>query len=466
MKSLVIRDIVENNFCIGCGICAAICPSRTLEMKWNRYGEFNPVERFTCDKECGLCLKVCPFADGNDNEDNIGKTFYGSISGISHRPETGYYLDCYVGYAPDTRERGSSGGMATWLLSTLLKKGIVDYVVAVVPNDDPDRLFKYALLTDSKSVLDSSGSAYYPVELSDVLREIQDKSGKCAIIGLPCFIKAIRLATQGNKKLRDRIHVTVGLVCGQLKSKHFTEYISALSGIKPPLQNVHYRGKSPEKPASNFYFSCTNKEGDTGKIFWDEGVAEAWGNRWFTSNACNYCDDVFAECADVIFMDAWLPEYSGDYKGTSLVIVRSAQMQNIIVDRIKSEEINLNMIPVQEVIESQTGGIEEKRNNLAYRLYLNKRLGVFSPQKRIEPMKIINPFHKKRICIINQIQISSRNIWAEQRSKELSNLEKFRDQMNYFLAQLSRWDRIASKFVLPLNIIRKIRRKIRRYLHG
>ena len=30
--------------------------------------------------------------------------------------------------------------MATWLLSTLLKKGIVDYVIAVVPNDDPDQL--------------------------------------------------------------------------------------------------------------------------------------------------------------------------------------------------------------------------------------------------------------------------------------------------------------------------------------
>lgn len=31
--------------------------------------------------------------------------------------------------------------------------------------------------------------------------------------------------------------------------------------------------------------------------------------------ACNYCDDVFAECADVTCMDAWLPEYSQDHRG-------------------------------------------------------------------------------------------------------------------------------------------------------
>jgi len=463
MKSFVIREIVENDLCIGCGLCVAICPSNTLEMEWNRFGEYNPVEKLTCEKECGLCLKVCPFADGNENEDCIGKSLFGSIPRIF--PETGYYLDSFVGYSPETRERGSSGGMATWLLSTLLKKGIVEYVIAVVPNNDPDKLFKYAILTDSKSVLDSSGSAYYPVELSGVLKEIQDKSGTCAIIGVPCFIKAIRLATQKNTKLNKRISLTIGLVCGQLKSKHYTEYISALSGVYEPLQKVFFRGKSPDKSAGNYYFSCTSKKGDKGKIFWDEGVAEAWVNRWFTPNACNYCDDIFAECADVTFMDAWLSDYSKNYKGTSLVLVRSVQIHNMIVDGIKSEEISLKIIPVQKINESQSGGIEEKRINLAYRLYLNKCAGIFSPQKRIKPMKIINIFRKKKIIITNQMQLSSRNIWAEQHNNEISKMKKFRDQMNYYLAQLSRWNRIASTCELPLNCIRKIRREIRIFLH-
>jgi len=68
-----------------------------------------------------------------------------------------YYLESYVGYAPGTRKYGSSGGMATWLLSTLLKKGIVDYVIVVVANHDPDQLFEFTIISNPDAVLDSAG---------------------------------------------------------------------------------------------------------------------------------------------------------------------------------------------------------------------------------------------------------------------------------------------------------------------
>ncbi len=463
MKSTVITDIVKKNLCIGCGLCAAICPSHTLEMEWNLHGEYNPIKKMPCDKECGMCLKVCPFAEGNDNEDGIGASLFGSIPRMCHLPQTGYYADTYVGYAPETREKGTSGGMATWLLSSLLKKGIVDYVVAVIPNNDPDLLFRYAILTDAKSVLDSSGSVYYPVELSGVLRQILDKPGKYAIVGLPCFIKAVRLAAQKNRKLRDRICVTAGLVCGQYKSKHYTEYLSALSGVHEPLANVIFRRKDPKKPANNYYFSCTGTEGSEGKVFWNEGASEAWVNRWFTQNACNYCDDVFAECADVTFMDAWLSEYVQDYKGTSLVLVRSALIQDMISEGIRSEELHLKTIPVQKLIKSQSSGIEEKRITLAYRLYQNTIAGIFSPQKRIKPMKITNPFQKKKLLITHQMQCTSRNLWVEPGNKEPGVIKKFREPMNTYLDQVSRWNRIERMYQFPLQYLGKIRNKIRSF---
>ena len=97
----VISTIVENDLCIGCGVCAAICPESVLQMRFNHVGEYNPFEDKKCIKECGLCLKVCPFADGNDNEDKLGKALFGAVPGIFHNKETGYYLDCFAGYAPD-----------------------------------------------------------------------------------------------------------------------------------------------------------------------------------------------------------------------------------------------------------------------------------------------------------------------------------------------------------------------------
>ena len=76
MKSSVIIDIVNKDLCIGCGICAALCPEGNLTLQWNQSGEYNPTEGVPCTVQCGVCLKVCPFADGNNNEDAIGKMLY------------------------------------------------------------------------------------------------------------------------------------------------------------------------------------------------------------------------------------------------------------------------------------------------------------------------------------------------------------------------------------------------------
>ena len=429
----VISTIVRNNLCIGCGVCAAICPERTLLMQFNRFGEYNPTQSKACLKDCGLCYKVCPFADGNDNEDSIGNTLYGKTGGISHHPETGYYLNGYVGYAQDTRERGASGGMATWLLVTLLKKGIVDYIIAVVPNDNPDQLFKFAVLQDTESVLSASGSAYYPVELSGVLQEIQDKPGRYAIIGLPCFIKAIRLATQKNRILRERIPVLAGIVCGQLKNRHFTDYIASLAGIRGnDLRKVHYRGKSPDTPVSNYYYTFTRKDGTTGRIFWDDGISEPWMNRWFTLNACSYCDDIFAECADVACMDAWLPEYSKESQGTNIVLVRSQLVQDVIDQGIMGKEVRLEPILIEKVLQSQAGVIDSKHRNLAYQLYLGHQQGYKIPKKRIAAAKISNLFLRQRIFLKNQMQRVSREIWDPQEPE----VKHFSARMRPYLRRL------------------------------
>jgi len=429
----VISTIVRNNLCIGCGVCAAICPERTLLMQFNRFGEYNPTQSKECLKECGLCCKVCPFADGNDNEDSIGNTLYGKTGGISHHPETGYYLNGYVGYAQDTRERGASGGMATWLLVTLLKKGIVDYIIAVVPSDNMDQLFKFAVLQDTESVLSSSGSAYYPVELSGVLQEVLNKPGRYAIIGLPCFIKAIRLATQKNRILRERILVTAGIVCGQLKSRHFTDYIASLAGIRGnDLKKVHYRGKSPDIPVSNYYYTFTRKNGTTERIFWNDSISEPWMNRWFTLNACSYCDDIFAECADVACMDAWLPEYSKESQGTNIVLVRSQLVQDVIDQGIMGKEVRLEPILIEKVLQSQAGVIDIKRRNLAYQLYLGHQQGCKIPKKRIAAAKISNLFLRQRIFLKNQMQRVSREIWDPQEPE----VKHFSARMRPYLRRL------------------------------
>jgi len=448
MRPAILLAVVENDLCIGCGLCAAMCPENNLQMQFNRFGEYNPVSIKECTTECGLCLKVCPFADSGENEDTIGKRLYGEIPGIQHRTETGYYLDTYVGFSERHRPASASGGIATWLLETLLTEGVVDHVICVAPTGDPDRHFAFQIFNTPEDVFSGSGSAYYPVEMSGVIRHVIEHPGRYAITGLPCFIKAVRLAQQRNKKLRERIVITIGLVCGQMKSRHFTDYIATLAGVQGEVTAVRYRGKSPDQPASNYHYLFTIQEGDERKIFWNEGISEAWTNRWFTPNACNYCDDVFAECADVTCMDAWLPEYSGYSRGTSLVLVRSPVVQKIFEN---SAGVTLNSIPVEKIIQSQMGVLAVKRRQLAYRLYLAHQKGLKVPGKRVGSTGKMNFFLRQEVLLKERMRLASRENWIIYPLDR----ESFRQMMQPDLRRLQRISRVSRVITLPIRLIRK-----------
>lgn len=461
MSQNVVNTIVANEFCIGCGICAGICPQNALVMKFNEYGEYNPYLENDCLERCELCLHVCPFHYNNENENVLGTSLYDNTEDIKHLSETGYYLDSFVGYSPDFRQNSASGGMATWLLTTLLRENFVDYVITVNAHKDPDQLFQYTIFDDEKSILTSSGSVYYPVEMSQVIKTLLDKPGRYAIVGLPCFLKGLRLATQKSKKLKDRITITVGLVCGQMKSKHYTTYLSTLANAGGKLQKVKYRGKSPDKPASNYYFHCINENGDEGKIFWKDGVAEAWVNRWFTPNACNFCDDVFAELADVVFMDAWLPEYSHDSRGTNLAIVRTPFINDLILKGNKENQIDIDNIPMKKVIESQQGVIDFKQKLLAYRLYLAKKNGLKVPVKRVEMSNKINLFKKQEIKVKCEMQKASKNLFIANYEDNILNIMIFRNGMRMYLQKMEFQKWVIRIITSPFFVINKFKQILR-----
>jgi coenzyme F420-reducing hydrogenase beta subunit len=460
VKLNVIDAVVQNGFCIGCGICAGLCPANALKMDFNKYGEYNPVINSGCLEKCNFCINVCPFYGHDENEDSLAMTIFGNIEGIKHFTETGYYIQSYVGYSNvnDHRANGASGGMATWILETLLTKKLVDHVICVTPNNEPERLFCFAIFTDVESLRHSAKSAYYPVELSGVIKEMINNEGRYVIIGLPCFLKGLRLAQKKNKRLRERIAFTVGLVCGQMKSKHYTTYIASLAGINGKLKKVNYRGKSPYKPANDFFFHSINESNNKGKLSWKEGISDVWTNRWFSPNACNFCDDIFAELADVTIMDAWLPEYSKDSEGTNLLISRSPQINNLLKQGGKEKQIVIEDIAREKVIQSQLGVVNIKRNQLAYRLYRAKQNGLPIPNKRVLPSKNIGFESKKEIEIKDAMQAISKELFLKHYDGEKVDLNFFINSMKIFVNAFHKWNRVSRIILLPMRIIRKVKR--------
>ena len=458
MKRTAIKEIVENDLCIGCGLCAAICPQEALKMAWNRHGEYSPIEWRPCSTECNLCLMVCPFADHEENEDTIGMELYGNVPGISHLPETGYYLSAYVGYSEKHRPSSASGGVATWLLEMLLSEDIIDYVICVTPAGNPEKLFSFRIFDTPEGVRTGAGSAYYPVEMSGVIKQVIEVPGRYAITGLPCFLKAVRLAQQRNAKLKERIAVTVGLVCGQMKSKHFTDYIASVAGVQGNVIGVQYRGKSLDHPATNYHYAFTTDDGEVKKISWKEGISEAWMNRWFTPNACNYCDDIFAECADVTCMDAWLPEYSNESLGTSLVLVRSLLVLKVVERGLGAY---LNPIPIELVVQSQAGVVAAKRLYLTCRLYLDQKKEHRVPKKRVAPQRPRNFLMEQQINLKEKMRVMSRNYWTSDVSDAKRLQEAIQPVLRYLLVA-----KLTKKVImLPASIPRFSWEKIRSSHH-
>jgi coenzyme F420-reducing hydrogenase beta subunit len=193
----------ENSICIGCGLCAAMCPEKNYKMMWNEFGELVPKEVKACTLACGLCENVCPFKNTIHNEDTIGEEQYGSLSGISHSQETGYYLDSIVGYADEFRLTSASGGLATWFLEAALSTGLVDKIIYVTKSENQGKLFDFKVIGSKEDIRAGAGSVYYPVEMSEVISFALNNPGKYAITGLPCFIKAIRLAQKKTINLRE-----------------------------------------------------------------------------------------------------------------------------------------------------------------------------------------------------------------------------------------------------------------------
>lgn len=410
-KVNVCTSIVAKDLCIGCGVCAGTCPAGNLKMGWNSFGQLVPADQEKCLPNCRRCLDVCPFHDHEENEDTLAATQFGSIEGIQHTPETGYYLGAFVGHANGGyRDSGASGGLASWFLSSLLEQDLADYVICVGANPDPNRLFTYQVYDNPEDVRRAAKSKYYPVEISEAVTRILQRDGRYAIVGLPCTLKALRLAANAVPRLKARIVCLSGLVCGQNKTRSYTDYLIAKAGAnKSQVTAVDFRGKRAAPPAQLIFRVSEGKDGTTRELGWAEACRDVWVSGMFTPRSCLFCDDIFAETADIAFMDAWLPEYKAN---TSIALVRSRSALKVILAARNDGAVSLQPIAIDRVIASQAGVIEEKRMLLSYRLAIAASCGTPPPRKRV-PARRPNLLVRELLRAREALRLESHRAWQE-----------------------------------------------------
>ncbi|KAB2661764.1 MAG: coenzyme F420 hydrogenase [Verrucomicrobia bacterium] len=387
-----IRNVIDGGYCIGCGVCAAVDQS-PIRMRFDQFGALQAfIPATILDSQIPeAILSVCPFSEGAANEDEIGRALYPEGKQDSH---VGFHLECYLGHVAegDFRARGSSGGIGSWVLSELFRLGLIDKAIHVgerQPTQGDPRLFAFAVSNSMEEIRAKSKSRYYPIEMSEVLRFVRETPGRYAIVGVPCFIKAIRLLARQEAIFAERIQFHISIFCGHLKTAGFSEFLAWQSGVLPDeIRTVDFRKKVPNQPAHSYAFEVEGKiKGRSVKKC--NSMRDLYGTDWglglFKYKACDFCDDVVGETADISVGDAWLPGFVGDWRGSNAIVVRDPRLRVIVAEGIASKRIELQAVEAAQIAKSQEGGFRHRRDGLSYRLFLSDKAHQWRPSKRVMP---------------------------------------------------------------------------------
>jgi coenzyme F420-reducing hydrogenase beta subunit len=428
--------VVRGGYCVGCGACAVPAGS-PMRLRWTALGRFEAFE----DPESELpdgeerLQAVCPFGAAAPDEDRLAAALFPDAT---PHAEIGRHLALFAGHVAEGswRQLGSSGGMGTWIAAELLRSGAVDAVIHVhsrQPTEEDERLFAYGLSTTPEQVAAGAKSRYYPVELGGVMAAVRARPGRYAVIGVPCFVKAVRLLARQDAVMAERIACCIALVCGHLKSARFAESLAWQCGVPPDaLRAVDFRQKLDDRPANEY-----------GLAVWARGagneaaplvrpmhhlVGHDWGMGFFKLKACDYCDDVLGELADIVVGDAWLPDYVADPAGTNIVVVRRPDLAAMVEAAIAAGRLALKPIGADAVAASQRAGLRHRRDGLAYRLWLQDRAGRWRPPKRVQPRADHLGWRQRRI-FRERIRLMELSHAAYDRARREGTLSLFLETM-------------------------------------
>ncbi|MDH6181878.1 coenzyme F420 hydrogenase subunit beta [Microbacteriaceae bacterium SG_E_30_P1] len=446
-----IDDVVRTGVCVGCGGCSAATGGR-IPVRLGPTGLYKADLSNATSHDKLLGSKVCPFADESRNEDEIGESLF---EGLPRDDRIGYYRSMFAGRVnDDTRvESSSSGGLTTWLLRALLESGKVQGVIHVGESNGP--LFGYVISRTIDDLDQSRKSKYYPTSFGDVLRSIRGDGQVYAFVGIPCAIRSLRLIAESDPSLQSQIKYAVGILCGHLKSAAYAESFAWQLGVEPEhIETVDFRIKDRNLTSRQYSFGVKDRrDGEWRTAQTLSLVGGSWGHAVFQPEACNYCDDVFAETADVVIGDAWLAKYEIDWRGTNVVVSRSSELDEIFAAGDDRGDLVREPLEIDSVVRTQSGNFRHRRDGLAVRLADDDAAGRWHPTKRVQPGY---PVSDERVRLIRERRnLSSVSHEAFAEAKSAGNLEVY---LGAILPLIESYQS-STKMTLTRRILNKFKRE-------
>ena len=407
--------------CIACGACAVADPSLSLTMDPDSM-LYRPDGAGNAD-----AADVCPAIEVDFPL--LETEVFGEEGG-----PYGVIDDVFLAQST-TRERNvnaSSGGLIKEMLLDYLARDDVDGIIALTEVEGLE--FRPEMITGLDQVDTLPGSVYHNIPLTRALELLEANEGRFVIVAIPCQLEGLyNYVTKKAPHLMERIHTTVGLLCGWTYSHHALKAICAFKGLDyDDLQEVSYRGGGP---IGKLRLRDSAKEVAVNRRV-DFSYQVAF-DRSFNAPRCHTCIDHHNMLADVVVGDAWLPSTLTTRTGISLLICRSPETTQTVKRLSSQGKLRLAEASVEEIKESQTRRVVFGDFAYAYADY-RRELGLHTPQMAGGNKAVTKPSARGEVEKFHRENERKRDLQRQGRYQRL-RIRKATVELRRYLWRYIRW---------------------------
>ena len=305
--------VQKNEFCTGCGMCLAVCPSSAIQMQPDAHGFLRPAVDAAVCTDCGLCVRKCP---------------------ASTPPQTSEHTDVLTGYAKDRAllPLSSSGAIFPVLAAEIIRRGGVVFGAAFDEHFDvvhtaAESVAGLSALCSSKYVQGRIPSDCYP-QIKAALT-----AGRWVYFGgLPCQAAALKSYLGRDYETL----ITQDTACHSVPSPLVWE------GYKAELEKQHggklaafsFRNKANGWEA---YHICAAFE--NGREFVQPAAENPYQRGFikglYSRSSCFACKfKGVARCSDITLADYWgvkgIQPDAYNPQGTSLILIHSEKGRSLL----------------------------------------------------------------------------------------------------------------------------------------
>ena len=325
-------DDVPKSKCVGCGLCAAVCPQNCISLSEDERGFLHPqIDASKCTN-CGVCARRCVV-----NQQAAEKA--------EDKPPAAYA--CYH-TDPDIRAKSSSGGAFSALAEAVFQeKGIV-YGARFEGN-----LRLIHTKAENNEELESlRGSKYMPSVAYPVFREIRSylqEGRRVLFCGTPCQVAALLNFVNNHENL-----ICVDLACHGIPSmKVLREKCDAVSkSCGSVVESIQFRNKRTGWKSYTFVYSDGNNQEVHSEWARECDFMIGYVDNLFIRESCERC--IYAKVprvGDITLADCWFKAQNGEDledKGISGVLVNTPKGKTLFEAAQKS--LRTEEIPIEDLV--------------------------------------------------------------------------------------------------------------------